>query len=137
MESISFGRKSRIDEQTPTFFESCGRRLYSIAFESTLGTLYGHRPPCGMQGANARNVVILGSAPSGGDSAGLTCPLCGQEIWAGMYPPHAKGPRGTKISWPQRGKLVFQTKSTRPAHVSKKTKKTQPAPVHACCYGQL
>lgn len=56
----------------------------------------------------------------GGDSAGLTCPLCGQEIWAGMYPLHAKGPRETKISWPQRGKLVLQTKSTQPAHVSKK-----------------
>ena len=38
-------------------------------------------------------------APHGGDSVGLTCPFCLQEIWAGMYPPHTKGPRETKFSW--------------------------------------
>ena len=62
-------------------------------------------------------------APHGGDSARLTCPLCPQEIWAGIYPPHTKGPRETKISWGHRGKLAFWTKSSRPAHVSEKNKK--------------
>ena len=60
---------------------------------------------------------------SGEDSARLTCPLCSQEIWAGMYPPHTRGPEETKISWEHRGKLVLWTKSSRPAHVSKKIKK--------------
>ena len=59
-------------------------------------------------------------SPHGGDSTRLTCPLCPQEIWAGMHPPHTKEPRETKISWGHRGKLAFWTKSSRPAHVSKK-----------------
>ena len=40
-----------------------------------------------------------------------------------MYPPHTRGPEETKIPWEHRGKLVFWTKSSRPAHVSKKNKK--------------
>ena len=40
---------------------------------------------------------------------GRTCPLCSQENWAGIYPPHTRGPRETKISWEHRGKLVLWT----------------------------
>ena len=65
-------------------------------------------------------LVSSGPLAHGGDSARLTCPLCYQEIWAGMYPPHTRGPEETKISWEHRGKLVFWTKSSRPCHVSKK-----------------
>ena len=57
---------------------------------------------------------------SGGDSGGLTCPFCAQEILAGMHSPHTKGIREIKISWAHRGKLVFWTKSSWSRHASKK-----------------
>ena len=46
--------------------------------------------------------------PSGWDSVGLTCPLCPHKIWAGMCPPHTKGPREPReFLWGTGGETCF------------------------------
>ena len=69
-------------------------------------------------------------APHGGDSAGLTCLLCKQAILVRTHPPHAKGPKETKITCLHDRKLVFWTKSSWSCMSVKK--KTPPAPDYAC-----
>ena len=93
-----------------TFFSESNIRALKL-FQSRSHTPTHHGQP-----------AVHAQLAQGGDSTGLTCPLCPQELWARMYPPHTKGPRETKISWGHRGKLVFWTKSSRPGHVSKKIK---------------
>jgi len=102
---------------------SVGLATGPVALVGLLFSSISRRLLVGGQAGGAAFQGAVRHSASGGDSAGLTCPLCPQEIWAGMYPPHTKGPRETKISLRHRGKLAFWTKSSRPGHVSKKIKK--------------
>ena len=43
--------------------------------------------------AHTHTCACMHDLQVGGDSGWLTCPLCSQEIWARMYPPHTRGPQ--------------------------------------------